>query len=150
MPSFGRPELGLTGASQRPDAQVREGKTLSVPVPIAERRDPFGSLSERSDPRDTLVQRLGILGVALDQRLARIVPVLRVDSGVVVVSTVPGAIDAREGGLEIGDVVFAVNRTRVSGLAELRAAVDGLKTGDAVVLQLERRGALMYLAFTIE
>ncbi|HYN07020.1 MAG TPA: trypsin-like peptidase domain-containing protein [Vicinamibacterales bacterium] len=129
---------------------LREGKTLNVPVPIAERRDPFGSLSERADPRDNLVQRLGILGVTLDQRLARIVPVLRVDSGVVVVSTVAGAIDAREGGLEIGDVVFSVNRTRVSGLAELRTALDGLKTGDPVVLHLERRGALMYLAFTIE
>ena len=69
-------------------------------------------------------------------------------SGVVVASTVAGAIDARDGGLAAGDVVYAVNRTPVAGLTELRAALDGLKTGDPVVLQLERRGELMYLAFT--
>jgi S1-C subfamily serine protease len=77
-------------------------------------------------------------------------PVLRVPSGVVVASTVAGAIDAREGGLAAGDVIFAVNRTPVRSLADLRAVLDTLKTGDPVVLQLERRGVLMYLAFAIE
>jgi hypothetical protein len=36
------------------------------------------------------------------------------------------------------------------GLDELRIAVDALTAGDAVVLQLERDGELMYLAFAIE
>jgi len=69
---------------------------------------------------------------------------------VVVASTVDGAIDARDGGLAQGDVVMAVNRTRIDGLAGLRAAVDALKPGDPIVLQLERHGSLMYLAFTVE
>jgi hypothetical protein len=56
----------------------------------------------------------------------------------------------REGGLAQGDVVVAVNRTRIGGLAELRAALDVLKPGDPVVLQLERDGGLMYLAFLVE
>lgn len=129
---------------------LRDGQIVKVPVAITERYDPFAGLSTSSDPRQNMVPRLGILGVNLDKRIAEMVPVLRVESGVVVVSTVAGAIDAREGGLAAGDVVYAVNRTPVSGLAELRAALDGLKTGDAVVLQLERRGELMYLAFTCE
>ena len=77
-------------------------------------------------------------------------PVLRVTSGVVVASTVAGALDALDGGLAAGDVIYAVNRTQVMGLTHLRAVLDGLKTGDPVVLQLERRGELMYLAFTVE
>jgi S1-C subfamily serine protease len=43
-----------------------------------------------------------------------------------------------------------VNRRRVAGLEELRAVLDGLKPDDPVVLQLERDGELLYLAFTIE
>jgi hypothetical protein len=36
------------------------------------------------------------------------------------------------------------------GLTELRAALDALQIGDPVILQLERHGELMYLAFTVE
>jgi S1-C subfamily serine protease len=73
-----------------------------------------------------------------------------VQSDAVIVSTVPGAIDSRDGGLAPGDIVYAVNWTPVSGLDELRTAIDALAAGDAVVLQLERDGELLYLAFAIE
>jgi S1-C subfamily serine protease len=102
------------------------------------------------DPRDNLVGRLGILAVNLDPEIAQMLPVSRVRSGVVVVSTVAGAIEARDGGLAAGDVIFAVNRTAVDGLSDLRSTMDSFKTGDPVVLQLERSGELMYLAFTVE
>ena len=94
--------------------------------------------------------RLGVLGVNLDPRVAAMRPMARVQSGVMIVSTVPGAIDSRDGGLAPGDIVYAVNRTLVAGLDELRTAIDALKAGDAVVLQLERDGELMYLAFATE
>jgi hypothetical protein len=38
----------------------------------------------------------------------------------------------------------------VVGLAELRTALDELRTGDSVVLQLERRGELKDLAFIVD
>ena len=129
---------------------LREARTLKVPVAVTERQDQFAGLSATVDPRQNLVAPLGILGVNLDRRIAEIIPVLRVQSGVVVASTVAGALDAQEGGLVAGDVIYAVNRTPVEGLTELRAALARLKTGDPVVLQLERRGELMYLAFTVE
>jgi hypothetical protein len=43
-----------------------------------------------------------------------------------------------------------VNGKWVSGLNELRSALDPLKTSAPVVLQLERRGELLYLAFIAE
>jgi serine protease Do len=129
---------------------VRDGQTLKVPVVMSERQDPIGDLSASIDPRENLVPRLGILGVTLDQRLAEMLPVVRVQSGVVVASTVAGAIDSREGGLAPGDVISAINRMPVAGLAEIRALLEQMKSGDPVVLQLERGGELMYLAFTIE
>jgi serine protease Do len=129
---------------------LREGREVEVPVAMAERDDPVAHLSSSVDPRQHLVPRLGILGVAVDRRIAAMLPLVRSASGVVVVSRVAGAIDVREGGLEVGDVIYSVNRAVVAGLAELRQSLDAVKPGDAVVLQIERRGALMYLAFTIE
>jgi serine protease Do len=127
----------------------REGKPMRVAVPMGERPDRMSVLGD-VDPRQNLVPRLGILGVTLDERLAAMVPALRVVSGVVVASTVAGALDSREGGLAAGDVIYSVNKTHVPTLKELRAVVDALKPGEPVVLQLERRGAMMYLSFTVE
>jgi S1-C subfamily serine protease len=45
----------------------------------------------------------------------------RVSNGVLVASVVPGAIDAREGGLAPGDVILALNAASVDGLDGLRA-----------------------------
>jgi S1-C subfamily serine protease len=47
-------------------------------------------------------------------------------------------------------VIYAVNRVPVSGLGDLRARLEKLQIGDPVVVQLQRRGELMYLAFTLE
>jgi S1-C subfamily serine protease len=129
---------------------LRDRQVSKVAVAITERRDHLAGLSASIDPRENLVPRLGILGVNLDQQIAELLPVVRVRFGVVVASTVSGALDAREGGLAAGDVIYAVNRKSVVGLTELRAALGELRTGAPVVLQLERRGELMYLAFTFE
>lgn len=129
---------------------LRDGQTLKTWVLVAERREILGDRPIVADPRESLVSRLGMLGVTLDEEIAALVPVVRVRSGVVVLSTVAGAIEAREGGLMPGDVIYAVNRAPVSGLAALRAVMDALKAADPVVLQIERRGVLMYLTFSVE
>jgi len=129
---------------------LRDGQILSVPVAMTERRDPFTELAAPADPRENLVPQLGILGITLDRRIEEMLPALRVRSGVVVASTVAGAIDAREGGLTAGDIIYSVNRAPIRGLTDLHSVLDKMKTGDSVVLQLERHGELMYLAFTAE
>jgi serine protease Do len=129
---------------------VRDGQPQTLSVSVAERRDPLDGLSASVDPRQNLLPRLSVLALDLDKRIAEMVPVVRVNSGVVVAATVAGALDAADGGLAVGDVIFAVNRTPVNGLAALRALVDKLKPGDSVVLHLERRGGLMFLAFTVD
>ena len=129
---------------------VRDGQPVRATVMALERRDGLYGLADAVDARQHLVPRLGIIGVDLDRRVAQFLTVARAGSGVVVAATVDGAIDARDGGLAQGDVVMGVNRQRIDDLAGLRAAVDALKPGDPIVLQLERRGSLMYLAFTVE
>ena len=129
---------------------ARDGEVSKYPVAIAERNDPLADLSGTIDARENLVPRLGILGVALDRRTATMLPLLRVRAGVMVVSTIAGAIDTREGALEVGDVIYAVNRKPVAGLSELIRLLGELKSGDGVVLHIDRRGELMFLAYTAE
>jgi serine protease Do len=128
---------------------LRDGRVDHFPVAVGERRDLSG-LSDAVDAREHMVTRLGILGLNLTDRIRQMLPVVRVATGVVVVSTVAGAIDSRDGGFAPGDVIYAINRVPVSGLGELRALLETLRISDPIVVQLQRRGELMYLAFTLE
>jgi serine protease Do len=127
----------------------RDGTLLSRPVAMTERQD-AGSMLPTPDPREHLVPQLGILGVTLDRFLAQAVAVVRVDAGVLVASTVNGTLNVRDDGIEPGDVIWAVNRMPIRTLLDLRRVLDNARAGDAIVLHLERRGELRYLAFEIE
>jgi type II secretory pathway component PulC len=52
--------------------------------------------------------------------------------------------------LQLGDVICALNNTAITDVATLRKQLDGLKDTDAVVLQVERDGRLMYVTLEIE
>jgi len=116
---------------------------------VAERADPLSAASLLADPRENVVARLGILAATLDAKLAAMLP-LRSKSGVVVASASAGVLDSDNGGLVPGDVIHAVNGQWISDLPALRKAVESAKTGAPVVLQIERRGVLMYLAFILD
>ena len=53
-------------------------------------------------------------------------------------------------GLQTGDIIHTLNTTSIDSLDTLRTAVLSLKTGDAVVLQIERDDGLQYLSFEME
>ena len=129
---------------------LRGTESLRFPVALGERPDLIADLASGIDPRENLVPRLGILGATVNPAIMPMLPGLRMKAGVVVASLVEAAIDSRDGGLAAGDVVFGVNRTPVPSLADLRAALAGLKPGDPVVLHVERRGERLYLSFTVE
>lgn len=52
--------------------------------------------------------------------------------------------------LVVGDVIRSVNGTPVSSVAALRTMLNGFKPGDAIALQVERNGKLMYVAFDLD
>jgi S1-C subfamily serine protease len=128
---------------------VRDGQPQTVRVTMTERRDAMAALSG-VDPREHVVQRLGILGVDVTPRLAQALPPLRIVAGVLVASATPGALDTRDGDLRPGDVIHVVNQQPIAGLVDLRAALAGVKAGDPVVLHIERGGELIYIAFVAE
>jgi serine protease Do len=129
---------------------LHDGQPRRVPVVTAERHDPLTGPSQPIDPRRNLVPRLDMLGVNVDAVVVRRLPWLRVGVGVLVISNVPRALDPRQDELVPGDVVFGLNRTPVTGLDDLRAALDAMKPGESGILHVERRGEQMYLEFTVE
>jgi serine protease Do len=129
---------------------LRDGVAQRKSVTVVARPEELERLTPFADPRANRIARLGVLAVTLDAQVAAVLPATRSRSGVVVASTVAGAIDSADGGLAPGDVIFAVNRTPVASVADLRGIIDALRAGDAVVLHLERHGELRYLAFTVE
>jgi S1-C subfamily serine protease len=102
-----------------------------------------------ADPAKNLVNRLGILGIDVDQNVAALLPDLRKHYGVVVAAR--GGDSPYSGdNLQLGDVIYSVNNAPVTDVASLRKALDGLKDTDPLVLQVERSGRLMYVTLEIE
>jgi len=151
----GRPVLGLPGLTallylHPPDEAVRmevlrgSGRH-SLLVPAIEAHDQEDQLVDMIDPNNR-ISRLGIFATDFDDRLRAAVPEVRIPSGVVVLGRSLD-LNALAADLHAGDIIHAFNRTPVDSVQQLRSLVRQLKTGDPVVLQIERQGKLQYVAF---
>ncbi len=118
-------------------------------VPAVEQHDPMDQLFDAADPEKSLVTRLGILAIDLTDAIRNKISSLRIPSGVIVLGRAADLITP-ETGLQTGDVIHALNTTPITSMEALRAAVLALKTGDPVVLQVERTDGLSYLGFEME
>jgi serine protease Do len=128
---------------------LRNGEKKTLEVAVSEHRDQMDKLMDSVDPDQSLVRRLGILAVDLNDQLRSVVGSLRISSGVVVIARAVDLIGP-ETGLKSGDVIHSLNTTPVDSIESLRAALSGLKPTSAVVLQVERDGQLQWLAFEME
>jgi serine protease Do len=128
---------------------LRGTEKKTIYVAAIEHHDQMDQLLDAASPENSLVPRLGILAVDLTGDLKSVLGSLRLPSGVLVVGRTADLI-MPETGLQAGDVIHQINTTPIDSLATLRSAVVALKTNDAVVLQVERAGELMYLSFEME
>ena len=126
---------------------LRGSQTIDLQVQLAERPHKTDGLVDMADPATNLVAPLGILGIELNLDLAKLLPDLRIPTGVVVAARTTGA--AGEVPLQTADVIHAINGTPITTLAELRDALSKLKPGDAVALLVERYGQLIYVSFSL-
>jgi serine protease Do len=118
-------------------------------VPAIEHRDQMDQLFDAADAEKSLVPRLGILAIDLSDDLRTKIGTLRISSGVIVLGRAADLI-LPDTGLQTGDIIHALNTTPITSMEALRAAVLTLKTGDPVVLQVERSDGLTYLSFEME
>jgi serine protease Do len=128
---------------------LRASEKIPLEIPVVEHRNDMDRLADSLDPAKDLVPQLGILGVQIDRRISAMVPDLRMASGVIVAARTAfgGGVDS---GLETGDVIHALNGVTIISLEALDVAIQKLKPGDPVVLQIERDGQLQFLAFEME
>ena len=124
-----------------------EKKTLHIPA--IEHHDQMDQLLDAVNPENSLIPRLGVLAVDLTSDLSSRLGSLRISSGVVVVGRAADLI-LPDTGLEAGDIIHRVNTASIDSTDALRTALNGMKSGDPVALQVERDGGLMYVSFEIE
>jgi serine protease Do len=128
---------------------LRGAEKLRVEVPVIERRDDPERFADLVSPEKNLVPRLGLLCLAIDKKLAELLPDLRNAYGVVVAAG--QTTDVTNGtGLRPGDVIYSVDGAPMATVAALRKKLDEFKAGDIPVLQIERSGRLMFVAVELE
>ena len=128
---------------------LRGSQKLTFRVRVIEREDDFGHLLEMVTPENSLVPKLGILGLDIDGQIAKILFPPRKLGGVLIAARSPGSPYWQAEFLP-GDVIYAINGKEITSLASLRTRLAELQTGDPVVVQVQRQETLRFIAFEIE
>lgn len=128
---------------------LRSGETLSIPVAVSLRDDEQEKFAGRLALEKNAIPQLGVFVLEMSDDLARLLPGLRKQYGLVVAARMTDAPywSAR---LQPGDVIHAVNSTLITSLSQARSILDALKATAPVALQVERGGRLFYLDFEVE
>jgi serine protease Do len=130
--------------------EVQRGdQRLSIRVPVAERTNDTSRLADLV-AQQSPIRSLGVLGLNLSPQIAQLLPNLRRAKGVVVATITPAVPYSQQGRLQPGDVIYSMNGKAVETIADLNNFAGELKPGSAAVLQLERQGTLMYMAFRVD
>jgi serine protease Do len=123
--------------------------TRELDVAVAQSpRDPSALLNPADTDQD-LIPRLGALVLPMTPELAGQLGSQRVSGGLLVVARTFSAA-AEEVDLKTGDILYYANKTKLDSVTTLRNFMTGLKSGDPVVLQIERDGLLAFLSFRFE
>ncbi len=128
---------------------LRGSRRFQLRVQVIERPDDPARFMDMVDPAKDLVPQLDVLCVDLTDSLVKAIGPLREPGGVLVAAMSADAAPPAER-FQPADVIHAVNGHAVHDLAELRAAVAGLKERDPACVQLERQGMLMYVTFEVD
>jgi len=130
-------------------AVLRGSDRLTIEVQVIESDDDPTRFADLVNPEDNLIQRLGILGIGIDKKLAELLPDLRNSYGVVVAAG--STTDLASGtDLKPGDVIYSVNGAPVSTVQALKNKLNEFKAGQEVVMQIERSGRLMLVTLELE
>lgn len=122
---------------------LRDENRSAVSVAVTETRDDPERFADMVNPADNLISPLGVLGLTVDDGIRKTMP-LRYPDGVLV---------AAHSGLSLyfgdqpqeGDVIHAINGHGIASIEKLRSELNDLMLEDAIVLQVERDGSLMFL-----
>ncbi len=140
-----RPKIGETVRLE----VLRGQQKLTFNVPVTEKLNDPERFAALVTGGENLVPQLGILVVELTPRILERLTPLRKGLGVLVVARTADAPVIEGGGFRAGDIIYAINREVVASLADVRLILSRYKSGDAIAVQLERSGKLMFVSFEL-
>ncbi len=130
-------------------AILREGQMRTIAVAVLERPQDPDRLIAHLKGDESRIRKLGILAIDLDEKVIPLYPYLREYTGVVVAG-ITSDLSVEGDTLGPGDVVHALNRTQILNLEGLKKALQDLRHGEVVALQVERGGILSYVLVEID
>jgi serine protease Do len=107
------------------------------------------TLADQVDPVKNVVPELGIVGLDITKQIHELMPELRRPAGVVVAARSANAPYSGPA-LNTGDVIYGVNHRVIASVEQLRQTLHATKTGDSLVLTIEREGHLIYVPIELD
>lgn len=128
---------------------LRGAEKMNFQVGIKVEPDDKNEFVGKISPEKNAVPALGVFVLEMDDDLARLIPGLRKQYGVVIAARMA---DTPYSALQFqpGDVIHSVNGTLIKDLPEFRSILDRLQPGTPIAFQIERMGKLSYVAFETE
>lgn len=128
---------------------LRGGKTKKIYVTVSERPNDPDRFAALANQGVEAISPLGIMALEMDARVRSMVGESRRPKGVLVANVLANA-GRPAGALEVGDIIYAINRKDVRTVQDLRAALSNSRAGDVVVLQVERSSKLRYVELSVD
>lgn len=128
---------------------LRGNQKVTRQVAVLERPRDTEQILSIVNNDSTLIAKLGILGLDLNEKVTPLLPSLRRLSGVVVAGVVADPA-GRSDAFYQADVIYTVNDTKVASMSDLESALRDIKRGESAAVQIERAGQLQYLVVEIQ
>jgi serine protease Do len=125
---------------------LRGRDKMTRPVKVVERMNDPGRFASLATAPGDKVDRLGLFVFDLTPDVKQLLPPLRKGLGVLVASRTADAVYLQQN-FQPGDVIYQLNQQPVTNVGGLQLLLDGFQAGDPVAVQIQRGGALQYLAF---
>ncbi|PWT85810.1 MAG: peptidase S1 [Acidobacteria bacterium] len=124
---------------------LRGFRSFSKEVTVQKSSNDLDDPLDEIEVQKSVLKQLGIVAVALNDKNRNATRGLRSKTGVLVAGRL--AHSDFHTGLVVGDLIRSVNGTDVQSVENLRSLLDVHKSGEAIVLQIERHGRLRFLSF---
>ncbi len=130
--------------------KVRRGdQMLDLKMKVIDRADDPQRFADMVDPEKNVIPQLGVLVVEVNEKTQELLPGLRHSFGLVIAAESSDAPYSGES-LRVGDVIYEVNHVPAVTIRAVTSTLAALKSGDPVVIQVERDGKLMYVTLELE
>ncbi len=130
---------------------LREGKSSELTVTLGEAPDEDVAPKDERESESAskpAAERLGVDVAKLNSNLASQYGLNAADRGVVITQISQNG-PAYRGGLRIGDLIKRVGNRDIESVKDLNDALEKVGRGETALFYVNRRGSLMFLAFTI-